>query len=161
MRGAIALPAAWPGWSESGALVAAIDPAAWAPPASPLVVDGEAFAPKHELHVTVVGKKLGEAVRALVDEAELRRAFGAQRWRLRRTGWRVRLRKQAKESIVEPVALPAMARFHAWLGARLGVALPVPPPHVTLYVRGDAEGVGVPDAETCARYRIGAPWRAD
>jgi hypothetical protein len=51
-----------------------------------------------------------------------------------------------------------MARFHGWLGQALGRALPVPPPHVTLYVRGDAEGIGVPDEASLARYRCGE-WR--
>jgi hypothetical protein len=34
----------------------------------------------------------------------------------------------------------------------------VPPPHVTLYVRGDAEGIGVPDEASLARSRCGE-WR--
>jgi hypothetical protein len=165
-RGTLALPAAWPGWSDAGSLVIPVPLSAWRPPESAITVDGGAFAPKHELHVTVIGKTLGAAVRARIDGPELRDAFGSQRWRLRRSGWRVRLRKAGddgdfKESIVEPVALPAMARVHAWLGERLGCTLPVPPPHVTLYVRGDPEGIGVPDAESCRRLRVGAPWRAD
>jgi hypothetical protein len=148
-----------------------VDPAAWPPPKIELQVDACAFAPKDELHVTVVGKTLGAALQVAIaagrfGEGAVQRAFESQRWRLRRSGWRIRLRKPAaqdgdaaKESIIEPVALPAMARFHAALGDLLGVELPVPPPHVTLYVRGDAEGIGVADAATLARYRIGAPWR--
>jgi hypothetical protein len=161
----IELAPAWPGWSAANTLVIAIDPRAWAPPSQPVEHDGREFAPKHELHVTVVGKTLGAQARAAIaagdlDEPTLRRAFTAQRWRLRRSGWRVHLRKdETVESIVEPVALPAMARFHAWLGRALGRSLPVPPPHVTLYVRGDAEGIGVPDAATLARLRAGTPWR--
>jgi len=162
---AIDLPSAWPGWGSAGTLVVAIDPRAWAPPLHPVEHDGRAFAPKHELHVTVVGTALGAQVRAAiaegrVDGSGLRRAFTAQRWRLRRSGRRVHLRKDAAvESIIEPVALPAMARFHAWLGSALGRSLPVPPPHVTLYVRGDAAGIGVPDAATLARWRVDA-WEA-
>jgi hypothetical protein len=30
---------------------------------------------------------------------------------------------------------------------------------VTLYVRGDAEGIGVPYGGTLARLRVGTPWR--
>ena len=161
-RGAtIDLPSAWPGWGAAGTLVIAIDPRAWPPPSRPVERDGRAFAPKHELHVTVVGKVLGASLLAAIaagdlDEAALRRGFAAQRWRLRRSGWRVHLRKDAAvDAIIEPVALPAMARFHAWLGRALGRSLPVPPPHVTLYVRGEAEGIGVPDAATLARLRVG------
>ena len=46
-----------------------------------------------------------------------------------------------------------MAAFHQALGQLLGRALPVPPPHVTLYVAGTARGIGLPDPETLARYR--------
>jgi hypothetical protein len=163
----IELAGSFPGWGAADTLVIAIDPRAWAPPAHAIEHDGRAFAPKHELHVTVVGKALGSQLRAAIaaggiDEAGLQRAFGAGRWRLRRSGRRVHLRKPAPEaaveSIIEPVALPAMARWHAWLGRALGRALPVPPPHVTLYVRGDAEGIGVPDAATLARLRVGS-WK--
>ena len=165
---AIALPAAWPGWGTAQTLVIPVDPRCWAPPTSPLQCDAREFAPKHELHVTVVGKVLGAEVRAAcadgrIDEPDLRAAFEEQPWRLRRSGWRMHLRKPAPEahveSVIEPVALPAMARLHAWLGRALGRALPVPPPHVTLYVRGDAEGIGVPDAASLARLRVGSPWR--
>ena len=170
-RGVVELPAAWPGWGANAAVVVAIDAMDWAPPREPCVVDGQAFAPKHELHVTVIGKALGAQLQAelaggRIDAAAVRSAFAGQRWRLRRSGWRIRLRKPAdaagkpqRESIIEPVALPAMARLHARLGRLLRRSLPVPPPHVTLYVRGDEEGIGVPDAATLARLRVGAPWR--
>ena len=160
----IALPAAWPGFDAAGAIAIPVDPACWAPPTSGCTVAGRIFSPKHELHVTVIGKALGlrlqDAMRAgRFDERAVQSAFASQRWRLRRSGWRLHLRKQAKESVIEPVALPAMARLHARLGALLGDTLPVPPPHVTLYVFGDAEGIGVPDATTLADYRVGAPWK--
>jgi hypothetical protein len=158
----------WPGWSKTGTLVLAVDPARWAPPAAPVAITDVVFAPKRELHVTVVGRALGAEVLAAIADgriaaAELRAAFAAQRWRLRRSGLCLRLRKpspgQVVESVIEPVAMPAMARFHAWLGKALGRELPVPPPHVTLYVRGDPAGIGVPDAATLARLRVGEPWR--
>jgi len=162
-RDTIALPSAWPGWGDAHTLVLPIDPRDWPPPSLDLELAGLAFAPKHELHVTVVGKALGARIRAAIaagriDESALRQTFLSQTWRLRRSGWRVRLRKDAVESIIEPVALPAMARMHAWFGRALGDSLPVPPPHVTLYVRGDAEGIGVPDAAALERYRLGEAW---
>jgi hypothetical protein len=158
---------AWPGWSPRGTLALAVDPARWPPPAAALVIDDAVFAAKRELHVTLVGRALGAEVLAAIAEGRiaapaLRAAFAGQRWRLRRSGLRVRLRKPPPardiESVIEPVAMPAMARFHGWLGQALGRALPVPPPHVTLYVRGDAEGIGVPDEASLARYRCGE-WR--
>jgi hypothetical protein len=159
---ALELAATWPGWGPAHTLVLPIDPRDWPPPSAPLDIAGRTYAPKHELHVTVVGKALGAELCAAIaagriDAAGLRRRFEGQRWRLR-------VRKPAPddevESVIEPVALPAMARLHAWLGEALGRPLPVPPPHVTLFVRGDAEGIGVPDAATLARLRVGSPWRA-
>jgi hypothetical protein len=160
----------WPGWAAADTLLLPVDPAAWSPPAMPIEHAGLAFAPKHELHVTVVGKALGARLRHAIttghlDEADVRAAFETQPWRARRSGWRVHLRKPGedgaapKESIVELLAMPAMARFHSALARLLDQAAQVPPPHVTLYVRGDSEGIGVPDAETLARLRVGAPWR--
>jgi hypothetical protein len=158
---------AWPGWSPGGTLVLPLDPARWAPPTAALAIDDVVFAPKRELHVTLIGRALGAEVLAEIAAGrlaapELQDAFAAQRWRLRRSGLRLRLRKpppeQGIESLIEPVAMPAMARWHAWLGGALGRSLPVPPPHVTLYVRGDPDGIGVPDEASLARYRCGALW---
>ena len=160
----------WPGWAATDTLLLPVDAAAWPPPAVAIEHAGVAFAPKHELHVTVVGKALGARLRhaiatGRVDEASVRTAFESQRWRARRSGWRVHLRKPgedgaaSRESIVEVLAMPAMARFHAALARLLDQPAKVPPPHVTLYVRGDSEGIGVPDAETLARLRVDAPWR--
>jgi hypothetical protein len=162
------LPRAWPGFSATGAVVLPIPGHAWAPPAAPLQHAAREFTPKRELHVTLLGKALGGEVRAWAADparmALLAQACGAQRWRLRRSGWWLHLRKPgeeaAVESIVELVALPAMARFHAALGRLLGCALPVPPPHVTLFVRNDAVGIGVPDVDSLRRYCVAAPFRA-
>ncbi len=43
-----------------------------------------------------------------------------------------------------------MAPLHRELGRLLGRELPVPPPHVTLYTRGAAHGIGVA-SETALR----------
>ena len=101
-----------------------------------------------------------------LDEATLEAAFAeAGPWRLRRSGWWLPLRRAAADkpaaaSVIEPVALPAMARFHARLGSAIGRTLPVPPPHVTVFVEGDAEGIGAPDAASLARLRDGPAVRA-
>src|SRR3546814_11617799 len=46
-------------------------------------------------------------------------------------------------SLVELADLPAMAPFHRALGRLLDRQLPLPPPHVTLYTAGRAQGIGV------------------
>ena len=170
-RGDLVLSGRWPGFSAKGTVVVAIDPASWAPPTQPLLLDARAYSPKRELHVTVVGRALGQSLLAAIaagalDEAALRAAFEQGPWRLRRSGWWLPLRREATAekpaaaSVIEPVALPEMARFHARLAALLDRPLPVPPPHVTLFVEGDAEGIGVPDAATLARLRDGPAVRA-
>jgi hypothetical protein len=168
----LVLAAAWPGWSGAGTVVVPIDAAAWPPPARAINHDGRAFAPKHELHVTVIGRALGARLQAAIaagrlPDTQLAETFAAAGpWRLRRTGWRIALRKSVPgepdvESIIEPVALPAMGRFYRRLGAAIDELLPVPPPHVTLHVAGNAEGIGLADAATLARLRQGPAWRAE
>lgn len=156
-------PQAQPGWTTAGTLLLPIAPDAWPPPARALRLDGIDFAPKSELHATIIGRALGARVRAardadpaLADAVEA--ACAEQDWSWSRSHVRWLLRKHAegvrKAAIVECIALPAMAAFHARLGALLDCALPVPPPHVTLYVAGDAEGIGVPDATAWRRYAV-------
>lgn len=148
----------WPGWSEERTLVLPIPPEVWAPPLAPIELDGREFAPKDELHLTVVGRELGRQVHETLGErfrdTAVRAAFEAQPWRMSRTGECLRIGKQVPSnltgrthevgSIIELVTLPAMARFYRALGDLLGRKLPVPPPHVTLYVHGSEEGIGIP-----------------
>lgn len=145
--------------SPQHTLVLPIPRRAWPPPSQPVRLDGLVFAPKRELHITLIGSALGRALRAAVAgpslDAAIAAAFAAQDWRFTRNGRLFRLQKSSggdsREptvgSIIELVDLPAMAPFHAALSRLLGQALPVPPAHVTLYTQGAATGIGVPSAE--------------
>jgi hypothetical protein len=168
---AIDLDATWPGLGADGSVVIPIDPSAWPPPRQGVEHAGLCFDPKSELHVTVVGRALGATLRAAIaagrfDEGALRAAFATGRWRVRRSGRWLHLHRDASadmaaaDTLVEPVAVPAMARFHARLATLLGGPLPVPPPHVTLFIAGATEGIGVPDAATLASLRRGAAFAA-
>ncbi|MCE7032297.1 hypothetical protein LY625_06630 [Lysobacter sp. GX 14042] len=147
-------------------LVLPVAPSDWAPPPSGLVVDGVRLEPKDELHVTLVGGRLG---------AELRRTLGAQRasrevdavfrrldWSFSRTGRCLLLRKPFRDggrqrlahSVIECIEMPAMAPFHRALGQLLGRELPVPPSHVTLYVAGKDQGIGVPDRRRLRAWTV-------
>lgn len=152
-----------PHWSDAGTLLLAIAPEAWRPPSHGVRVDGIAFAPKAELHVTIVGRVLGAEVRAaMAGEETLESAIEAAlasldwSWTRRRAWWLLRKRDGGaeKHSIVETLALPAMRGFHARLGTLLGRTLPVPPPHVTLFVARDADGIGVPDEDAWRRHVV-------
>lgn len=144
----------------------------WPPPMQPVRLDGLVFAPKRELHVTLIGSALGRALRAAADassrDAAIAAAFAAQDWRFTRTGRLLRMQKpidgadptQPAGSIIETIDLPAMAPFHAALSRLLAHPLPVPPAHVTLYTQGTSNGIGVPsDAALLAMtVRAVAAW---
>ena len=159
--------ARWPGWTRQHTLLLPVPPEEWPPPEAPVTVDGLTLHPKRELHITLVGNQLGTALRIAAQSGDVERdavraAFEREDWRWSRTGRRTLLRAAPKRrggperhALVEHVDLPAMARFHATLGDLLGRDLPVPPPHVTLYVAGTDQGIGLPDAATLARLATG------
>lgn len=149
-----------PAWTEEGTLLLPVPPALWPPPPTGLRLDGTAFAPKRELHVTLVGRALGAELRELAEaDAGLRRT--AERLGARFDGrlarqdrWLWLQKAPGVASIVQCIDLPAMAALHAALGELLARVLPVPPPHVTLYTAGRSEGIGVPDPDTLRRLAV-------
>lgn len=154
---------AFPGWSAQHTLVLPIAQQDWPLPDTAVEIDGLVFVPKRELHITLVGKALGAELREVaagtagVDDA-IRAAFGAPDWRWTRLRRCLRLRKRAdataRESIIELVELPAMAEFHQRLGVLTGRALPVPPPHVTLFTATGGPAIGVPDAASLQQLTV-------
>ena len=155
----------WPGWSNENTLVLPLDDA---PPGAVLSLDGRDFAPKDELHVTLVGRRLGEELRhALGDrlDAATRPAFEALDWSYVRTGERRLIEKPGLAddgtrgtvaTVIELVELPALAWYYRWLGELLGRQLPVPPAHVTLYTHRKAKGIGIPTLHSLRAWSRGA-----
>ncbi|MET0809176.1 MAG: hypothetical protein ABWX93_10515 [Pseudoxanthomonas sp.] len=156
--------ACWPGWSAARTLVLPMPVEAWAPPIAGIMLEGVEFEPKPELHVTLVGGALGRELHAAFGTGALERAtraaLDAQDWSFTRPGRRLLLQKAAGgrgnpkviHSVIECIHMPAMARFHAALGVLLGRQLTVPPPHVTLFTAGKAEGIGVASARQLRGY---------
>lgn len=138
-------------------LILPIPASCWEPPAQPVTLDGIRLEPKDELHATLIGGALGSELRRSLDPARLEREvdtlFRRFDWAFSRTGRFLLLCKPFREggrlrvahSVIEFIELPAMAPFHRALGQLLGRELPVPPPHVTLYVAGRREGIGIRD----------------
>ena len=162
--------ARWPGWTPQHTLLLTVPRDAWPPPEAPVTLQGITLHPKRELHVTLVGNHLGRELDAAaaagrIDADAIRRAFEARDWRWTRTG-RLSLLEAppsrrggpARHALIEHIVLPAMAPFHAALGGLVGRPLPVPPPHVTLYVSGTRRGIGVPDPATLAKFRRKGPF---
>ncbi|WP_133479627.1 hypothetical protein [Cognatilysobacter segetis] len=154
----------WPGWSDENTLVL---PLGDAPPDGALTLDGRAFAPKDELHVTLVGRELGAELRAVLGDrldAATRPAFEALDWSLARSGRRVLIEKPGRTddgerakvaSVIELVELPALDFFYRWLGELLGRELAVPPAHVTLYTHRKAQGIGIPSLRSLRAWSQG------
>lgn len=142
-----------------------IPPRRWAPPDAPVRVEGLHLDPKPELHITLVGNALGRELHATFGrhaDALLDGAVAAQEWDWARTGRQLLLRKASRvdgavvttHSIIELIELPAMAGLHRALGHALGRQLPVPPPHVTLYVAGREKGIGVASPDRLRAFTV-------
>lgn len=152
----------WPGWSDDNTLVLPVDAA---PPTAPLLLDGREFAPKRELHLTLVGRRLGAELRHVLGDrldAATRPAFEALDWSFDRSGEGLLIERPdrsgdaATATVVEPVSLPALDFYYRWLGGLLGRELPVPPAHVTLYTLDGARGIGIPTVRSLRAWSRGA-----
>ncbi len=118
----------------------------------------EGFQPKVELHQTVIGFKQGrqikKAIKARPELADqIAELAETTEWGAQPTGERYRLRKQyegedePRESIIEMVETPGAGGFIAQLNELTGLALEEQPPHVTLYTKGNPQGIGVNTAQ--------------
>ena len=121
-------------------------------------LDGVRLQRKSEFHVTVLDREMARAAAAGCGDAQLRAWFAALDWVPRRTGRYALLHESKRQgdgtlecwSLIEHLHLPAMHAFRAELARVLGGAFADPVPHVTHYVRGDPNGIGVPNARTLA-----------
>lgn len=159
--------AAWPGWSAQKTLVLPVPAEQWPPPRRPVEIDGIRFAPKPELHITLIGGRLGRELHTGVGtrpkSRAVQQAFQGQDWRFERSGRCYRLERhefseqgngRRAGAIIEAVELPALAPFYRCIEELLGRQLPVPPAHVTLYTFGRPQGIGVPDPGTLRRVTV-------
>jgi hypothetical protein len=153
----------WPGFNDMDSLII---PLAWSevPLAeTPVYIDGERFEPKHELHVTVIGKKAGREMqarlsRAAQNEAVLRKDFENIDWSFT-PGATLHVlsqatRKSRDSTILLPLNMPGMVMFYECLKSRGLVTGEAPPPHITLYHRNCPGGIGVPDRKILADLTV-------
>ena len=150
----------WPGFTDDGGLVLPLEPAAHLAPDMPmrLRVDGHVLARKHELHMTLLDRRRGSALRERLDEADIRALFEALDWSPQGTGRYALLHATKEEwdgpllawSLIEHLQAPALSVFRHRLAETSGLDLDCGVPHVTLYVAGDPAGIGLPDI---ASYR--------
>ncbi|NUS38121.1 MAG: hypothetical protein HOQ02_03745 [Lysobacter sp.] len=160
-RRAVAAPL--PEFAATGALLLPLDAVAMEPPSAPRVrVGGLWLRRKDEFHVTLLSRALGPRLRALLDEPALQVTLAALDWRVQRLHAYDFLGKLkpaphgavACYSVIEHVHVPGMQDLYAAIAERIPDFPACPPPHVTHYVVGDRQGIGVPDEAALAAYRI-------
>jgi len=146
-------------------LVLNIPPSLWKPPTASVVIDGETYAPKDELHVTLLGRALLEEIETQLSLRLRRRLWAEARnrqWRIDRGGDLHLLEHfdpatpgaPSARSIVEMIMLDGAEAFYQSLEHQVGRQLPRPPTHVTLYTLRDAGGIGIPDAGSLRRLTV-------
>jgi len=156
-------PLPWPGFAPERSFVLPL-PAPWmdAPFGDACGIDGVRLRRKSEFHVTVLSQDMSRAAAAGLGEAGLRTLYESLMWAPGRSGRYVLLHKLKPGdrgtldcwSLIEHLELPAMHAFRGELARLLGPAFADPVPHVTHYVRGDPNGIGVPDTRALAALRV-------
>lgn len=147
-------PIRWPGFSRAGTLLVPLHPDWVAVPFGDVFeTDGLRLVRKNEFHVTVLNRAMTATALSAWGEARIRDLYLAANWAPRRTGRYALLheRKDAQPhplecwSLIEHLDLPAMLHFRTELASELGPAFADPVPHVTHFVLGDPNGIGLPD----------------
>lgn len=148
----------WPGFTDDGGLILPLPHEDWFAPEMPLRLrlDGHVLERKHELHMTLISRRLGATLLERVGEADMRALFESLTWAPRGTRRYALLHATKNEwagplqawSVVEHLQAPAMSAFRDGLARASGLAIDSGVPHVTLYVAGDPTGIGLPDIAT-------------
>ena len=152
----------WPGVNENGTVLIELAPESFCLAKNEIEVFGEIFTPKEELHVTLVGEKIGLIIRDKIKHDQtidklLKKTFEEINWSYKQTG-PVHILSRSKEGVVEKsvimlIEMPGVTTFYDQLKALglIDLQTPVPPPHVTMYTQNCPLGIGVPNDEALNR----------
>lgn len=142
----------WPGFEAGQAMVLPLQARLMDTPfGERCQIDGVRLARKAEFHLTLLDREMARAA-AGYGEQQLRALYESMHWAPRRTG-RYALLHRSKHgsngtiecwSLIEHLRLPAMYSFRTELARALGPGFDDPVPHVTHFVHGDPNGIGVP-----------------
>ncbi len=145
----------WPGFKTNRTVLIQLAPGSFTLAECPVLVQGEYFTVKDELHVTLIGEKVGSLLeQQITRDSEtskvIARVFEDIDWSFEKTGpvhILSRLKKGSRQkSIIMLLDMPGMAIFYEQLSS-LGLLpdkTPLPPAHVTLYTHNCSLGIGVP-----------------
>ena len=111
---------------------------------------GRTFQPKMELHITILSQESAETLCQYV--ANHPSARDRIRGFIDQTDWTFYkqphyyhvVASPEVESIIQAVETPGLPAFFHKLNQLLGHQCPLPPTHVTLFWRGDPQGIGIP-----------------
>lgn len=149
------MPMPWPGFTADGGLLLPLDAAELLSKDMPLRLrlDAQVLDRKRELHMTLLNRAQGRALRERLGDGRIREAYESQQWDPRGTRRYALLHKTKDEwdgplpawSVIEHLQEPALSAFRHMLAEASGLGLDSGLPHVTLYVAGDPTGIGIPD----------------
>jgi hypothetical protein len=165
----------WPGINEKQTVIIPLGKNSFDVSDHPIIFQGTQFLPKDELHVTLVGKRIGKLLQEQIDqnpeiETQLKQVFQNIDWSFKQTG-PIHILARAKEkmsndgiavpviqkSIIQQLTMPGMPIFYDYLKAQgfIESDWPIPPPHVTLYTRNCPHGIGVSNLDELDEFSKG------
>lgn len=158
----------WPGFNDTGSILLPLPTAQFQHLAPEIQVEGNSYKRKPEFHVTLMNKRLGRALERTVKHnpaqyAALEKAYLSNDWSLQQTDELRLIRREktgpdgktiTQQSIVRMLHMPGLQEFYANLkqAGLLNPAVPLPPPHVTLYTRNCDSGISIPDSDALRNY---------
>jgi hypothetical protein len=155
---------AWPGFDPERAFVLPLEDRYMATPfGDRCEIAGVRLLRKTEFHVTVLNGSMSRAAAAGYGKRRLRALYASLAWIPLRSGRYELLHATRQQdeggtlecwSLIEHLQLPAMLAFRARLALALGPAFADPVPHVTHYVHGDPNGIGVPDRRALDKLQV-------
>jgi hypothetical protein len=126
---------------------------------APVLIDNIYYTPKEELHVTLVGEKVGTILQNKIKRNPetnevLEHVFEDIDWSFKRSGpihilSRLNKKRIVQKTVILLIDMPGMTIFYEQLKS-LGLIpdkTPIPPAHVTLYTHHCPLGIGVPSKE--------------
>jgi hypothetical protein len=148
----------WPGFNNTGNVIIQLASDAVKLDNNGIIVAGETFTPKDELHITIIGSTLGDHILQKLRQLNqsdrlLQETFENFDWSYETTGPVHMLSRRTgveyQKSVILLVDMPAMTDFYNALKSidLITEATPVPPAHITMYTRNCPVGIGVPNPD--------------
>ena len=148
----------WPGFNDNDTVLIDMSYEPFHLPVNTFYINGQRFVRKDELHVTLIGSRLGRQIQDSflqkpAKEENIKTIFEAIDWSYTRSGpvhQLARMRGAVRQgSIIMLIDMPGMKQFYDTLIKQgyIDKDTPLPPAHVTLYTYNNPHGIGVPDQE--------------